>query len=143
MSVWVRLKGGAAIEGDGQVCIAGPHGPIRRTVMDGAFEWPEEAGPIHGHFEITDPSPEAREQRRREEAAATEAEVQRLLRRLERLRGDGDVRAPDPETSASVPPPPPPPVAASAPVPASAPPAIQAAARRAEMERQSLPIRRR
>lgn len=136
MSVWVRPKGAPPVEGDGQICIAGPNGPIHRTVVDGAFEWPDELGAPHSRYEVTDPSPEARERRRQEQIEALEAEAERLGYRLAQLREQGV--APPPPT-------PPSPVAPPRPIqaPAAIPP-IQAAARRAEMERQStLPVRRR
>jgi len=114
---WVRRKGAALQEGDGQICIAGPHGPIHCSVIDGAFEWPEEAGAPHNAFEVTDPSPEAREKRRQEQIAALESEAERLGFRLSQLREQG--------VAAGAPPPTPPAVAAA---PAPLPPRPQAAA---------------
>ena len=126
MSVWVKHKN-PAITGDGQVCIAGPKGSHTVAMTDGAFEWPDEAGPIPSHYEVTDPSPEARERRRQELIASAEAEAEALQERLARLRGQAPAVAAKPEPEAVQP------RAAEEPQERQAPPPVQAAARRPQV----------
>jgi len=53
------------LDGDGDITIATPDGPITRKVVAGVFEWPENV-PLHNRF-VEAPEPEALKKAKEEE----------------------------------------------------------------------------
>jgi len=53
------------LEGDGEITIATPEGPVTRKVVAGVFEWPTNV-PLHNRF-VEAPEPEALKKAKEEE----------------------------------------------------------------------------